>query len=1029
MPKRLDVLVCGGGSCISSHSHEIKDKLINVLEEKGLMDEVNVVETGCMGPCELGPVMVVYPDGAFYIKIKEEDIEELVEEHFYKGRPLKRLLWETPEARRIVEEKKQVPFFEKQKKIVLSNCGKIDPENIEEYISQKGYEALGKALTDMNRDEVIETMIKSGLRGRGGAGFPTGLKWKFTKAAEGEQKYVVCNADEGDPGAFMDRAVLEGDPHAVLEGMAIAGYAIGADKGYIYVRAEYPLAISRLEIAIKQAKELGLLGNNIFETDFSFDIELRMGAGAFVCGEETALLASIEGERGQPRPKPPFPAQKGLWGKPTLINNVETFANIRHILNNGSDWFASIGTEKSKGTKVFALSGNVRNTGLVEVPMGITLGELIYDIGGGIPNDKKFKAVQSGGPSGGCIPKEYLNTSIDYESLKELGAIMGSGGMIVLDEDTCMVNIAKFFLEFTIEESCGQCSPCRIGLKQMHAILDRITKGEGKLEDIDKLIELGNAIKETSLCGLGQSAPNPVLSTIRYFRDEYIEHIVEKKCSAGVCATLFYAPCQNTCPSNVDAARYIGYMGEGELEKAYLTHMKNNPFPSACARVCPAFCEQKCERGKFDEPIAIREVKRVFADWALEHAPAFKPPENPKKEKIAIVGAGPAGLACGFYLTRMGYKPVVFESLPVAGGMMTVGIPEYRLPKKYIEKEVKVIEEAGVEIRLNTKVESLEKLKADGFNAIFIGTGAHTAREMKIKGEDAEGVITGIDFLRKINLGENMEVGDNVIVIGGGSTATDAARTALRLGAKNVKIVYRRTKAEMPALREEIIESEEEGIEMEFLTNPIEIIKDEKGKVKAMKFIRTELGDFDSSGRRRPVPVAGTEWTMKADLIIPCIGQKLTFGKLHVGLELEKNGHIKIDPETMMTSEKGIFAGGDAYYPSTVIEAVAQGRKAAIEIDKFLGYSGELFTDERGELENSYDEDKYLKVLPRRKPDYSDIEKRIRDMVLEVNKGLSLDDAIEEARRCLHCDKGKSLILEKSKDKVEKKHLKLEEML
>ncbi len=1026
MAKRLDVLVCGGGACISSHSHELKNKLIEVIDKKGLTDEINIVETGCMGPCELGPVMVVYPDGSFYIQLKDEYVEEIVEEHFLKGRPVKKHLWEAPEARKIIEEKKQVPFFEKQKKIVLSNCGKIDPEDINEYIAKRGYEALGKALTEMKPEDVIDEMIDSGLRGRGGAGFPTGLKWKFTYQAEGDQKYVVCNADEGDPGAFMDRAVLEGDPHSVLEGMAIAGYAIGANKGYIYVRAEYPLAINRLEIAIKQAKELGLLGNNIFETDFSFDIELRMGAGAFVCGEETALIASIEGNRGQPRPKPPFPAQKGLWGKPTVINNVETLANIRHVILNGAKWFSSIGTEKSKGTKVFALSGNVRNTGLVEVPMGITLGELVYDIGGGIPGDKKFKAVQTGGPSGGCIPAKYLNSPIDYESLKSLGSIMGSGGLIVLDEDSCMVNMAKFFLEFSIEESCGQCTPCRVGLKQMYEILDRITNGEGKLEDLDKLEELGNTIKATSLCGLGQAAPNPVLSTLKYFRQEYIKHIVDKECEAGVCASLFYAPCENNCPANVDAARYISYMGDGKLEEAYITHMKNNPFPSVCARVCPAFCEKRCERGKFDQPIAIREVKRLFADWALREGYEFKAPKNPKPKRVAIVGAGPAGLACGFYLTRMGYKPVVYEALPIPGGMMTVGIPEYRMPKEVTLKEINVIEKAGVEIKLNSRIESLDKLKEDGFDAVFIGTGAHTSRKMGIPGEDAKGVISGIDFLRKINLGENVEVGENVVVIGGGSTATDAARTAFRLGAKSVKIIYRRTKAEMPALPEEIFESEEEGIEFDFLSNPLEIITDENNRVKKIKFIRTELGDFDESGRRRPVPVKGTEFVINADLIIPCIGQKLTMSKLYMGLELFSNGHIKIDPESMMTSKEGVFAGGDAIYPSTVIESVAQGRKAAIAIDKYFGYDGRLFDEERFEYETDYNEDAYLKTMERKSPEYANLRERVRDMALEVNKGMTLKDAIEEARRCLHCDRGKTRLMKK----VEvKRYLSIEEML
>ena len=559
MKKRLDVLICGGGACLSSHSQDVKNKFIEVLKAKGLTDEINLVETGCMGPCEMGPVMVVYPDGSFYVQLTENDVEPIVEEHFLKGRPYQKKLWAAPEARKIVEEKRQVPFFEKQQKVVLALCGKIDPESVDEYIANRGYEALGKVVTEMTPEAVIEEMLKSGQRGRGGAGFPTGLKWKFGRASEGKQKYIVCNADEGDPGAFMDRAVLEGDPHSVIEGMAIAAYSIGADKGFVYCRAEYPLAIKRLEAALKQARAMGLLGKNIFESGFNFDIEVRMGAGAFVCGEETALMASIEGKRGQPRPKPPFPAQKGLWGHPTVINNVETLAAIRHILLNGADWYASIGTEKSKGTKVFALSGKVVNTGLVEVPMGITLRELLYDIGGGIPNGKKFKAVQTGGPSGGCIPAAHMDTPLDYESLTKLGAIMGSGGVIVLDEDTCMVNVAKFFLEFSVEESCGQCAPCRIGLKQMHDLLEKICEGKGKMEDLDLLESLAHTIKATSLCGLGQTAPNPVLSTMKYFRDEYEAHIKEQRCPAGVCKDLISyvvdeskcigcTACARTCP-------------------------------------------------------------------------------------------------------------------------------------------------------------------------------------------------------------------------------------------------------------------------------------------------------------------------------------------------------------------------------------------------------------------------------------------------------------------------------------------------
>ena len=588
MKKRLDVLICGGGACLSSHSQDVKNKFIEVLKAKGLTDEINLVETGCMGPCEMGPVMVVYPDGSFYVQLTENDVEPIVEEHFLKGRPYQKKLWAAPEARKIVEEKRQVPFFEKQQKVVLALCGKIDPESVDEYIANRGYEALGKVVTEMTPEAVIEEMLKSGQRGRGGAGFPTGLKWKFGKASEGKQKYIVCNADEGDPGAFMDRAVLEGDPHSVIEGMAIAAYSIGADKGFVYCRAEYPLAIKRLEAALKQARAMGLLGKNIFESGFNFDIEVRMGAGAFVCGEETALMASIEGKRGQPRPKPPFPAQKGLWGHPTVINNVETLAAIRHILLNGADWYASIGTEKSKGTKVFALSGKVVNTGLVEVPMGITLRELLYDIGGGIPNGKKFKAVQTGGPSGGCIPAAHMDTPLDYESLTKLGAIMGSGGVIVLDEDTCMVNVAKFFLEFSVEESCGQCAPCRIGLKQMHDLLEKICEGKGKMEDLDLLESLAHTIKATSLCGLGQTAPNPVLSTMKYFRDEYEAHIKEQRCPAGVCKDLIsYVVDESKCIGCTACARTCPVSAISGAPK-----QKHRIDPSICTR-CGS-CIVKC---------------------------------------------------------------------------------------------------------------------------------------------------------------------------------------------------------------------------------------------------------------------------------------------------------------------------------------------------------------------------------------------------------------------------------------------------
>ena len=536
---RSHVLVCGGTGCTSSGSQQIIQTLKEELKKNRLQNEVAVVKTGCHGLCAEGPVMIVYPEAVFYSKVRPEDVEEIVSEHLLKGRIVERLVYHEAQAPEGIKSLNETTFYKKQHRIALRNCGVINPESIDEYIGTGGYEALGKVLTEMTPDEVIQTILDSGLRGRGGAGFPTGLKWRFASGNRGNvQKYVCCNADEGDPGAFMDRSVLEGDPHVVLEAMAIAGYAIGADQGYIYVRAEYPIAVERLQIAINQAREYGLLGKNIFESGFDFDIELRLGAGAFVCGEETALMTSIEGNRGEPRPRPPFPAVKGLFASPTILNNVETWANIPQIIINGPKWFASMGTEKSKGTKVFALGGKINNTGLVEIPMGTTLRTVIEEIGGGIPNGKKFKAAQTGGPSGGCIPAEHFDIPIDYDNLISIGSMMGSGGLIVMDEDTCMVDIAKFFLQFTVDESCGKCTPCRVGTKRLLELLEKITDGRGTLEDIDKMEELCYYIKDNALCGLGQTAPNPVLSTLRYFRDEYIEHVVNKRCPAGVCKKL-----------------------------------------------------------------------------------------------------------------------------------------------------------------------------------------------------------------------------------------------------------------------------------------------------------------------------------------------------------------------------------------------------------------------------------------------------------------------------------------------------------
>ncbi len=588
---RSHVLVCGGTGCTSSGSAKIIDTLQAEIIKNGLKDEVSVVQTGCHGLCAQGPIVIIYPEATFYAMVKNEDIPEIVSEHLLKGRIVNRLLYKEMVTEDGIKSLNETDFYKRQHRIALRNCGVINPENIDEYIGTNGYEALGKVLTEYTPDQVIQTILDSGLRGRGGGGFPTGLKWKLAKGNDADQKYVCCNADEGDPGAFMDRSVLEGDPHVVLEAMAIAGYAIGASQGYIYVRAEYPIAVNRLEIAIGQAREYGLLGKNIFGTDFSFDIELRLGAGAFVCGEETALMTSIEGNRGEPRPRPPFPAQKGLFQKPTILNNVETYANIPQIILNGPEWFAAMGTEKSKGTKVFALGGKINNTGLVEIPMGTPLREVIEDIGGGIPNGKKFKAAQTGGPSGGCIPVEHFDIPIDYDNLISIGSMMGSGGLIVMDEDNCMVDIAKFFLEFTVDESCGKCTPCRIGTKRLYEILDKITNGQGTMDDLKKLEDLCYYIKENALCGLGQTAPNPVLSTLRYFKDEYVAHVVDKKCPAGVCkALLSYIIDADKCKGCTLCARICPNGAiQGKVKEAHIIDQ------SKCIK-CGA-CMEKCKFG------------------------------------------------------------------------------------------------------------------------------------------------------------------------------------------------------------------------------------------------------------------------------------------------------------------------------------------------------------------------------------------------------------------------------------------------
>ncbi|MFW6148669.1 MAG: NADH-quinone oxidoreductase subunit NuoF, partial [Atribacterota bacterium] len=936
---RAHILLCYGGACLSSGADKVKEALETELGRAGLHNEIDIIATGCMGTCELGPVMVVYPEGIFYQRVLPEDVPEIVQEHLLKGRIVKRLLYKKPEKEELIAMFNDIDFFKLQKKIALRNCGNINPLDIEEYIAADGYMALGKALTEMKPEEVIEFIKESGLRGRGGAGFPTGLKWQFTAAAPGSQKYVLCNADEGDPGAFMDRSLLEGDPHSIIEAMMICGYAIGADQGYVYVRAEYPLAIERLSQAIKDAQNNQLLGNNILGTDFNFNLEIRMGAGAFVCGEETALIHSIEGKRGEPRPKPPFPAQKGLFDCPTVLNNVETYANVPYIILNGPKEFASLGTEKSKGTKVFALAGDINNTGLIEVPMGIPLGTIVYDIGGGIPDNKKLKAVQIGGPSGGCIPVEHLNVKVDYESLKELGAIMGSGGLIVMDEDTCMVDIARYFMEFIQEESCGKCTPCREGTRIMFNILTRICQGKGTMEDLDNLEQLAYEIKDTALCGLGQTAPNPILSTLKYFREEYIEHIQDKKCRAGVCADLVYAPCSNSCPASVDVPAYLAYTKIGQYERALKAHMKTNPFPAVCGRVCPAFCELRCRRRDIDEAINIRAVKRFMADEVEKYQLSFPEKKKSNGKKVAVIGAGPSGLSCAYFLTMIGYEVVVFEALPKPGGMLTYAIPEYRLPKEIVRKEIEELIKYGIRVKNDTSIGkdvTIEQLRQEGYQAFYLAAGAWDCVIPPINGLKNDKIMSGLDFLFKVNSGEKINVGDEVVVIGGGNTAIDAARTAKRLGA-NVSIIYRRTRSEMPADIEEIEQAEIEGVNVFVLQN-IKSVSENNGRLK-VEMVKMRLGEFDSSGRRRPIEIAATPFLKEIDMLILALGQKTKIKEIveAESITLNRNDTVKYVSANGKTSVKDIFAGGDVVSgPDTVVEAIGAAQNAAEEIDSYL---------------------------------------------------------------------------------------------
>ncbi len=1001
---RTQLLLCHGTSCMSNGAARVSEALEEALKEANLDKEVEIIHTGCMGICELGPIMVVYPDGVFYQQLKPEDAREIVQEHILKGRVVQRLFYKKPKTEELVAMMEDIDFFKLQRKIARRNCGIIDVNTIDDYIGADGFMALAKALTEMTPQEVIDEIKKSGLRGRGGAGFPTGLKWEFAAKASGTPKYILCNADEGDPGAFMDRSMLEGDSYSVLEAMMIGGYAIGASQGYIYVRAEYPLAIERLRIAIDEMKKHNLLGKNILGTGFDFDVEIRLGAGAFVCGEETALMHSIEGKRGEPRPRPPFPANKGLFDSPTVLNNVETLANVPYIILYGADNFASVGTEKSKGTKVFALAGNINNTGLIEVPIGITLGEIVYNIGGGIPGNKKFKAVQIGGPSGGCIPAQHLNAVVDYESLKELGAIMGSGGLIVMDEDTCMVDIARYFMEFIQDESCGKCTPCREGTRVMLDILTRICEGKGTMEDLDTLEELSYRIQDTALCGLGQTAPNPILSTLRYFKHEYIEHIRDKKCRAGVCAELVYAPCTNSCPASVNVPAYLAYTKEGQYERAMAAHLRTNPFPAVCGRVCPAFCESRCRRKDIDDAVNIRAVKRFMADQVDNYLNCYPEKYSKNGKKVAIIGGGPSGLTNAYFLTMLGYETTVFEAQPKAGGMLTYAIPSYRLPKSIVEKEIKALQDYGVKIETNTKIGediTLDQLRKEGYQAFYISAGAWDSIMPEMDNLDDPRIFSGLEFLSRYNNKEKLDIGKEVVVVGGGNSAIDAARTAKRLGA-NVTLVYRRTREEMPADESEVNEAEREGITISLLQN-IKSVKSENVYLE-VELVNMKLGDYDSSGRRRPVENPGSNFTRKIDSLILSIGQTPALSGLFNDGEMSLNRNQTIPTEKGITKIKDVFAGGDvALGPATVVEAIGEAQDAAEAIDFYL-------TGKKRVYPWRIKDPIYVDFDPEADPvDYARSHDHLipvqeRGVNDEVEKTWSKEIACRESSRCLRCE-------------------------
>lgn len=1033
--RKIRITICAGTACGASGAGDTVRAVKAHLLDRGLAGQVALRITGCHGFCEMGPFVCIEPQQAFYVQVKPEHVPRIVEAALAGGLA-EELLYRDPQTRQPCRHRDEIPFFKHQQRTILGMSQSIDPTRICDYLVHDGYLGLDKAVSSGSPSRVVEEVKQSGLRGRGGGGFPTGLKWEMLARQPGHRgKYLVCNADEGDPGAYMDRSVLEGNPHSILEGMLIGAYATGATEGIVYVRAEYPLAIENLSQALDQARDHGLLGGDVLGAGFAFDIHLVRGAGAFVCGEETALIRSIEGKIGEPRQRPPYPIQHGIRGLPTAINNVETWANIPVILRQGATEFAKVGTKDNSGTKIFSLVGKIKNTGLVEVPMGTTIRDIVYDIGGGPVGKARIKAVQTGGPSGGCIPAARFDLPIDYDSLAAAGSIMGSGGMIVMDENTCMVDVAKYFMNFLKEESCGKCFTCRKGTQRMYELLDDITRGLGTPEHLTLLEELALAVKDTTMCGLGQTAANPVLSTLRYFREEYLRHVVDKRCDAFVCTALVGAPCQKACPVDTEAWRYVAMVEKGNYQEAYQLIRQANPFPSICARVCDRKCEQRCQLGAGDgQPLAIRAIKRFVTDRVdpSVYKPRFVRPAA-KPGRVAVVGAGPAGLTAAHGLSLLGHQVSLFESQGVLGGMLASCIPGYRLPRNVLGREIATLLNDRIAVHCGSALGediTLDSLFTDGFQAVFLALGADKSLRLDLAGEEIEGVFSSMEFLKAFNLRGRELAGGHVTIIGGGNSAVDAARVAMRQKhVQSVSLLYRRTDREMPAYAEEVEAAIEEGIRLETLVSPVKIryleaavregvqvetgvspikIYAQGGRLVGIECIRNRLGDRDASGRRKPVPVPGSEFHLALNTLIVAIGERPDGDRLVAqGLKTDPQGRLRANPKTLETSRRGVFAGGDVVSgPNTVVDAIAAGKKAAAVIDRYL--RGEsLEAPSQVALPQDF-------VEPAAHLDEGDAPERAEPAVIpaesrrksfaEVELALSAEQAMAEARRCLRCD-------------------------